>query len=142
MTDTVSKEMRSRIMASVRGRDTKPELQMKRFLRGNGFSYQPKATGNPDFLNEKKRVAIFVDGCFWHGCPKCYSSPKSNKKFWRDKVQRNRRNDRNVAAELSRAGYRVIRVWEHTLKRNCGLVQKRIEAALGRAKQAYKKNAS
>ena len=72
--------------------------------------------GRPDFAFPKAKVAVFTDGCFWHGCPRCYTRPKSNRKFWDAKVARNRERDREVSRGLRRKGWRVIRIWEHALK--------------------------
>lgn len=72
--------------------------------------------GKPDFAFRGVRVAIFVDGCFWHGCPRCYKVPKSNRAFWVKRVRTNRTRDRRVATELRRRGWRVLRVWECRLR--------------------------
>jgi DNA mismatch endonuclease, patch repair protein len=75
--------------------------------------------GTPDFCWPQKKIAIFVDGCFWHGCPRCYNSPKSNIEFWKAKIEVNRKRDRKVNRELRIKGWRVIRIWE------CRLNEKR-----------------
>jgi DNA mismatch endonuclease (patch repair protein) len=73
--------------------------------------------GRPDFAFPARRLAVFVDGCFWHGCPRHGTLPKGNARFWREKIARNRERDREVNLELRRRGWRVIRIWEHELRR-------------------------
>jgi len=86
--------------------------------------------GHPDFVFRRERVAVFVDGCFWHGCPKCYRRPKSNRKFWDAKAARNRARDAEVTRALRRAGWTVVRIWEHAL-RHPGRIVWRLGRALG-----------
>lgn len=71
--------------------------------------------GRPDFVFPKGKLAVFVDGCFWHGCPKCYHRPLSNRKYWDAKVLRNKARDKKLRGKLRRDGWSVIRVWEHEL---------------------------
>ena len=80
------------------------------------MSHRSKLPGKPDFVFPKPRLAVFVDGCFWHGCPKHATWPKTNRAFWRKKIARNRARDREVGHALRRMGWRVIRVWEHGLR--------------------------
>ena len=119
MADKFSKKTRSYIMSRIRGKRTKPELMLKDVLDGRVFRYQPKGIlGNPDFASKKHGVAVFIDGCFWHGCPKCYREPKSNRKFWIRKVRGNRDRDRVYTRRLRAGGYNVIRLWEHQVLEN------------------------
>ena len=85
----------------------------------------------PDFVFRELRVAVFVDGCFWHGCPKCYIRPGQNRKFWDAKHAGNKERDRKVNRALKAAGWRVLRIWEHEMGRKgrAGLVRK-LERAL------------
>ena len=79
-------------MSKIRSMDTRPELKLKRILLKSGFNYQPKHIyGNPDFANKKELVAIFIDGCFWHSCEYHGHLPKSNKVYWKVKLQRNKK---------------------------------------------------
>ena len=85
----------------------------------------------PDFVFPHRRLAVFVDGCFWHGCPKHETKPKSNAAFWRNKFARNIARDRLVTRTLRRAGWRVLRIWEHELARkNAARLRRRIRKAL------------
>ena len=116
MADVFPKEIRSRIMSSIRSKDTKPEIAVRRMLWRRGLRYRVHSRavlGTPDVSNRRRRLAIFVDGCFWHGCPKCYSEPKTNVGFWREKVRRNRARREDVRAGLEEQGFRVVEIWEH-----------------------------
>ena len=117
MTDKIDKQTRSRIMSSIKGSDTKMELAVKPVLEALGFVHQPKEVfGKPDFAHLEQMAAVFLDGCFWHGCPEHYKGPEANGKFWADKVERNRTRDLAVSKLLEDSGWRVIRIWEHDLK--------------------------
>lgn len=115
MVDILTKAQRSHNMSHIRAKDTSPELRLKPVMKALGFDYHPKMYGNPDFANKKEKITVFVDGCFWHGCPKHYKAPKSNIKFWRAKIDRNIKRDSLVNKWLRNAGWRVIRVWEHQI---------------------------
>jgi DNA mismatch endonuclease (patch repair protein) len=114
--DIVSKQTRSRMMASVRSRGNRStEKALGDVLRAEGIrGYRKhwKVEGKPDFAWPGRKIAIFVDGCFWHGCGRCRNLPKSNAAFWRDKILSNKRRDRRVTQHLRRAGWLVIRVKE------------------------------
>lgn len=119
MTDVFSKDVRSRIMAKIKGKNTTPELLMKPLMKVLGFTHQPKGViGKPDFASKKLKVAIFIDGCFWHGCPKHYKTPKSNKEYWVEKITSNKNRDRKNQRALSKNGWKVIRIWEHAISKN------------------------
>jgi len=113
MADKVSKEVRSNIMSKIRSKNTTPELKLKEALKGTRLRYQPKMDGKPDFASKKKKIAVFVDGCFWHKCPKCYRPPKTNKKYWIPKIERNVERDKQITNELEELGWTAMRFWEH-----------------------------
>jgi DNA mismatch endonuclease, patch repair protein len=123
---------RSRQMSLVKGRGNKSTEQtlasLLRRARITGWRRQPKLPGRPDFAFQKTRLAVFVDGCFWHGCGKCYRQPKSNTAFWRQKVISNVARDREVRRLLNEKGWRVLRIWEHSLSQT-----RSVEAKLRRA---------
>jgi len=134
MTDVFTKEKRSEVMSRIRSRgNVRTELRLIEIMRGAGITGwrrgQP-VLGRPDFVFRRERVAVFVDGCFWHGCPKCYRRPKSNRKFWDAKAARNRARDAEVTRALRRAGWTVVRIWEHAL-RHPGRIVWRLGRALG-----------
>ena len=117
MTDVHTKEQRSYNMSMVKASKTKPELKLRKFLKILGFTYQPKNIyGKPDFADRKEKIAIFIDGCFWHKCPKCFKLPKSNVKFWREKINKNVERDKKVTRKLKKDGWKVLRIWEHNIK--------------------------
>ncbi len=115
MSDTLTRYQRSLCMSKIRSKNTKPELLFKKKFKG--FIYQPKAFGNPDFINYKNKTVIFIDGCFWHKCPKHFTAPKSNKEYWLPKLERNAARDKEIAISYKNAGWNVIRIWEHELKK-------------------------
>jgi len=86
--------------------------------------------GRPDFVFPQQRLALFVDGCFWHGCPKHYMKPANNKAFWRKKLEANRARDRLVNQVLRKKGWRVLRIWEHDAARKSTTCVRRIRNAL------------
>lgn len=117
MADTVDKATRSRIMASIKGKGTKMEVAVRPLLEALGFEYQPKDIfGKPDFAHREAAVVVYLDGCFWHGCPEHYKPPTTNEAFWKKKVAANRARADAVDALLEESGWRVLRVWEHRLK--------------------------
>jgi DNA mismatch endonuclease (patch repair protein) len=121
MSDVFSKAKRSEVMASIRSRGNKDtELALMRLFRRHGVTgwrrHQP-VFGRPDFVFPKARVAVFVDGCFWHGCPKHSTVPATHRAFWKRKFTANRLRDRLVNRTLRRKGWRVVRIWEHDLRK-------------------------
>jgi DNA mismatch endonuclease (patch repair protein) len=120
MADVFTKAQRSMVMARVRGRDNaSTEMRMAGLLRAvkvTGWWRHSPMFGKPDFVFQRAKIALFVDGCFWHGCPRCYSAPKSSAAFWRSKIQHNMRRDSEVSCHLRKRGWRVMRVRECQLK--------------------------
>lgn len=109
----------SRRMSRTRRRDTSPEVKLRRELHASGLRFRvDKAVlsgvrRRPDIVFGPAKVAVFIDGCFWHGCPKHGTWPKHNAEFWRTKIQANQHRDRDTDQRLSEAGWEVVRVWEH-----------------------------
>lgn len=121
MPDVFTKTKRSQVMALIRGRGNKAtELALIRLFRLNritGWRRNHLVFGKPDFVFRKIKLAVFVDGCFWHGCPKHSNLPVNNRDFWKNKLEANKRRDSLVTRTLRNRGWRVLRVWEHTLTR-------------------------
>ena len=118
--DTVSAAVRSRMMAAVKGKNTKPELAIRSALHRRGFRFRlhrKGLPGRPDLVFTRRNAVIFVHGCFWHGhdCH-LFRWPKSREDFWREKIDRNIERDRNQREALVNAGWRVGTVWECALK--------------------------
>lgn len=117
MTDRHTQKQRSYNMSRIKSSGTRIEEKLKPIMKVFGFTYQPKGVfGRPDFANKREKIAVFVDSCFWHRCPKHYKSPDTNKKFWREKINRNAERDKEVTKRLKHENWRVVRIWEHSLK--------------------------
>lgn len=127
--DSVSPDIRSWVMARVksrRNRSTEWRLRANLIRAGiRGWKLNPSdIKGKPDFAFRHKRLLVFVDGCYWHGCPQCYRRPSSNRGYWDAKVARNRLRDRKTSARLRRDGWRVLRIWEHQLSATESVLKK------------------
>jgi DNA mismatch endonuclease, patch repair protein len=135
MSDVFTKAKRSEVMSRIRGRGNKDtELALAKLLRRHGIKgwrrNQP-VFGKPDFIFPKLKLAIFVDGCFWHGCPKHATKPKNNRTFWHRKLSANKKRDRLVTQTLRKLGWQVLRIWEHELARkNEARLSARIQRAM------------
>lgn len=125
MMDVMTPEQRSRCMAVIKGKDTKPEMIVRRclFSRGLRFRVQVrKLPGKPDIVLSKYRTVIFVNGCFWHGHVRCkyYRLPKSNVEFWENKIRNNKARDARNEEQLKALGWSVMRVWECDIRKVAG----------------------
>lgn len=123
--DRVTKSKRSEIMSSVRHGNTGIEQTLRKELRKFGFRgyrISPCLPGKPDIYFSKYKLAVFVDGCFWHGCLICNRMPKSNTEFWHSKIKRNTDRDKRNSRELTDMGLRVLRFWEHDIKHSLNKV--------------------
>ncbi|MFE7138479.1 very short patch repair endonuclease [Streptomyces sp. NPDC057644] len=120
-----SSAARRRNMQAIRSRDTKPERLIRRLVHANGLRYRVAARPLPDLRRtadmvfRPAKVAVFIDGCYWHGCPEHYVSPKTNPGYWSEKVARNIARDRDTDERLSAAGWLVLRFWEHQSSDAC-----------------------
>lgn len=112
--DTFTKKQRSACMSKIRSTKTKPELLAKKMFKD--FIYQPEAFGNPDFINYARKEVIFIDGCFWHKCPKHFRAPSSNRVYWLPKIERNAQRDKEISLAYKLSGWKVRRIWEHHIK--------------------------
>jgi DNA mismatch endonuclease (patch repair protein) len=122
MADIISPQARSALMAKVRSAGNKStEKRVEAALRKagvKGWKKHPKnIAGRPDFYFSKAKLVVFVDGCFWHSCPRCGRLPASNVSYWITKIDSNRRRDNRIQRQLRRRGFHVIRVWEHEVRR-------------------------
>lgn len=121
MADVMTPEQRSRCMAAIKGKDTKQEVMVRKFLFSKGLRYRlnsRKLPGSPDIVLKKYKTVIFVDGCFWHGHEGCkyFRLPKSNTLFWKAKITRNIERDMETTQALKDLGWKVIRIWECELR--------------------------
>jgi DNA mismatch endonuclease, patch repair protein len=135
MSDVFTKAKRSQVMSRIRGRGNKAtELALAKIFRAQkitGWRRHQRIFGKPDFIFPKRKLAVFVDGCFWHSCPKHASRPTTNHAFWLRKLKANQNRDKLVARTLRKMNWRVLRIWEHELKQ-ASLVRllQRIQRAL------------
>ena len=123
MADTVSKEKRSEIMSHVTGKETKPEIIVRKYLFAHGVRYRKnvkRLPGTPDIVFPKYKTAVFVNGCFWHGHKGCRYShlPSTNFEYWEKKIADNIERDERKKRELEGLGYRVLIIWQCQLKSN------------------------
>lgn len=126
MPDVVDSQTRSRMMAGIRGKDTKPEMAVRRYLHGKGLRYRlhdKRLPGRPDMVFPRYRTVVFVHGCFWHQHPGCRlaTTPDTNAEFWQHKLSGNQMRDARQAEELQAANWRVLTVWECEVKDLSGL---------------------
>lgn len=132
MSDVFSAQKRSAVMRAVRGRDTGPELRVRRALHAAGFRFRLQRAdlpGRPDLVLPRHRLAVFVHGCFWHGhdCPRGRRAPKTNAAYWQAKIARNRTRDAAAQAALTAAGWTPVIIWECALDR----AVEQVRAAIG-----------
>ncbi|MHC1789003.1 very short patch repair endonuclease [Solidesulfovibrio sp.] len=127
-TDVLTEEQRRRCMAANKGKNTKPELRLRKKLWSLGLRYRigHKLPGKPDIVFVSRRLVIFIDGCFWHRCPEHFQMPKTNRDFWEKKIARNVARDAQVNEQLAAAGWQVMRIWEHELRQDFDAVVIRI----------------
>ena len=132
MADVHTPEQRSFNMSRIQGRNTKPELALRKALWSAGARYRlrSKLPGRPDLVFPGRKVAVFVDGCFWHKCPKHFQWPATNRAKWKRKISRNVERDQEVNKQLSELGWTVIRIWEHEIRKAPDQSAERIILAL------------
>lgn len=127
---------KSEQMARVRSADNGLEMALRRALWHAGLRYRVRAKipGRPDLAFVGCKIAVFVDGCFWHGCDRHYKAPTTNATFWSEKVARNQRRDREVEIALDKLGWTILRYWEHEVEGDLASVVDRIRAAVSRGR--------
>ena len=135
MADMFSPKQRSEIMSRVKGRENEATevrlIQILRKYRITGWRRRAAIFGKPDFIFPAAHLAVFTDGCFWHGCPTHGSIPATNRSFWKAKLNKNKMRDKVVNRRLKRTGWYVLRIWQHEL-RTPDKVARRISVALAR----------
>ncbi len=119
--DKVSKEVRSRNMAAIKGKNTKPEIAVRKFLHSLGYRYRlhrKDLPGKPDIVLPKYKTVIFVHGCFWHGHTNCryFVIPKTRTEWWKEKIERNKQLDDENSKKLKRMGWKIITIFECKLR--------------------------
>ena len=138
MSDNLSKENRSKVMASIKGKNTKPEVAIRKLLWKQGIRYRihnKNIFGIPDISIKDKMIAVFIDGCFWHGCGRCYKEPRTNSKFWRTKISDNKKRRKKVRKYLKNEGWNVLEFWEHEVNSNSEKIISRIISNINSSSQ-------
>jgi DNA mismatch endonuclease (patch repair protein) len=130
--DTLTPEQRRFCMQRIKGRNTSPEVSLRSALWRLGLRFRigHRLVGTPDIVFPAARLAVFVDGCFWHGCKRHSHVPKSNVEYWARKFHRNKKRDARVNRKLKRQGWRVLRVWEHDVTSELEILSRSIKKAL------------
>lgn len=120
MADVLTSRQRKYCMSRIKGKNTKPEKRLRKALWARGYRYRIKNSlyGKPDIVFHRVKLAVFVDGCFWHGCPEHYNKPATNVEFWLAKISATKKRDQQVNKKLEEDGWQVIRFWEHEIKDN------------------------
>jgi len=133
--DNLTKEQRKRNMQNIRSKGTNPERMVMRELRRRNIyfaKHSPTITGKPDIVFRKKKVVVFIDSDFWHRHPVCFVMPKTNRKYWKEKINKNQQRDRKVSKRLRREGWKIIRIWECDIKKNLGKCLQKILTEINR----------
>ena len=131
--DNLTKTQRRKNMQSIRSKDTSIEKIIRSGLRHAGIRFRSNVStmlGKPDFVFNDAKTVLFLDSCFWHSCPYHATQPKSNRAYWRPKLKRNKERDRIITKALRKSGWKVLRFWEHRIKKNPDDCLKLIQACV------------
>lgn len=134
MADVLTRKQRSYNMSQIKRKNTTPEVSLRKLLFTNGvrgYRVHYKIVGKPDIVFPKKKTVIFIDGCFWHKCPKCFVKPETRKKFWMEKIYRNTKRDKEVNKVLRNDGWKFLRFWEHDVRKFPNKIVSQIMNELG-----------
>ena len=129
MTDVLNSAQRKYNMSRIRAKNTGPEIKLRKLLWSHGirgYRIHYTLTGKPDIVFTKKKVAIFIDGCYWHKCPICFQEPETRKEFWMKKIGSNVERDLKNTQQLQDEGWTVLRFWEHEIRKTPDDVVKKI----------------
>ncbi len=134
--DNLTEKQRSYCMSRIKSRDTKAEITFRKYIWKKGFRnyrMKNKIKGKPDLYFPRKKIAVFIDGCFWHKCPKCFIAPKSQKKYWNKKIRSNVLRDKTNNILLRKNKIKVVRFWQHDVEKN-------IQKCYQKFRKEYEKN--
>jgi DNA mismatch endonuclease (patch repair protein) len=129
MSDVLTPAQRKHNMSQIRGKNTGPEMKLRKLLwcQGiRGYRIHHKLPGKPDIVFIKKKIVIFIDGCFWHKCPVCFQEPETRKEFWMKKIGSNVDRDLKNTRQLQEEGWTVLRFWEHEIRKTPDKVVEKI----------------
>ncbi len=120
MADTFTKKQRRYCMSQIKSGRTQPEIIVRKLIWREGYRYRigHGLPGKPDMVFPAYKTAVFIDGCFWHACPKHCRMPSSNIRYWKRKISGNQKRDKKINRQLKKEGWRVIRIWEHDIKKS------------------------
>jgi len=138
MTDVLTPAQRKLNMSRVRAKNTGPEAKIRKMLIANGirgYRLHYNLPGKPDIVFTKKKIAIFIDGCFWHKCPVCFQEPETRKDFWMNKIQSNVDRDKKVDKQLKDEGWTVLRFWEHDVRKKPDAIIKKISKIIEKSRE-------
>ncbi len=133
--DVLTKKQRSYNMSRIKAGNTKPELILRKnlFEYGlRGYRLHTNLPGKPDIVFGPQKLVVFIDGCFWHKCPRCFIEPQTRKKFWLRKIGLNKKRDKEINKLLRKRGWKILRFWEHEIEKNASSVTKKIAKRLNR----------
>lgn len=134
MADVLTEKQRKYNMSQIKSKNTKPELVLRKLLSENkikGYRLHKNIPGKPDLVFTKRKLAIFIDGCFWHKCPKCFIKPETRTDFWLKKITGNVKRDKEITYKLQEQGWKILRFWEHQLEKTPSRVISKIQNSLG-----------
>lgn len=120
MTDVLTRKQRSYCISQIHGENTQPELLLREAISKagiRGYRLHYRLPGKPDIVFPKRKIAIFIDGCFWHKCPKCFPMLSTTKRYWVRKISNNVKRDKTVSKQLRDKGWKVVRLWEHDVRK-------------------------
>ena len=130
-------------MRTIKSKDTKIEIAFRKFIWNKGFRYSKNSAkyfGKPDLVLKKYKTVVFIDSCFWHGCKKHCRIPATNKKYWVNKIERNKKRDKEVNKFYKKLKWKIIRIWEHNLKINKQKIINHIKTGKQELKKKTAKN--
>jgi len=131
--DVLNKKQRSYNMSRIKAKNTKPEIILRKALFRNGlrgYRIHYSLYGKPDIVFTKYKLAIFMDGCFWHKCPKCFITPETRTDYWTEKIENNKKRDEIINQKLLSKGWLVLRFWEHQIEKELDKVLNDIKSKL------------
>jgi DNA mismatch endonuclease (patch repair protein) len=137
--DVLTSQQRSYNMSQIRGRDTGPEMILRSRLWSLGLRYRThyKLPGRPDIVFVSKKIAVFVDGCFWHGCPEHGVRPKTNSSFWNTKIEGTIERDKKNRQRLEEQGWKVLRFWEHDIEKDLAKIARIINRNVAGKRKSF-----